>query len=551
MALDLDIVLPVASAPEIITTIVSWNIYDGIWDVLNITCLLFVPLFALMLSAWSEARQRGGDRDGVQAALLTMETRGMWMLGVLALAGVPLANVNVNGLTMHRQVCTGDTRVTETVNGSDTGTSWQGTITTLNGQTVRVPLWWALVQQLSSGLNNAAIASIPCTTDIRATSYALASNPVSRDGTLTRDLADFAGDCFLEALGMARNDIAEGKLTGLTEEQLHDLDWFGSAVLLNNTAYYQSLWAKRGVAGFVPADRLPERIYVRDSGGIQPTVGRPSCAEWWTGNGGSGLRERIISHINKNDPDLLEKARGALCFGGTFGFCSDAVTAENKIIRDLLTRDGKVLMRLARSAPGAIKPMDGWMGDFAYASSSDYNDGSVGGLGAETAGVIGSFFNKISFYPMITMARAAALPAQAITMAAIVIALPFILLFSSYSIQTLITVTFGIFAVRTWNVIWAFARYLDDNMIISLRAQGLFIGISEYTDVRSHAIDFVIGTIYLVGPAFWVGLLGWAGWNIGKIYNYVSDAGNKSGAAGAAGGSLVQKTVGSPARMKK
>ena len=88
-------------------------------------------------------------------------------------------------------------------------------------------------------------------------------------------------------------------------------------------------------------------------------------------------------------------------------------------------------------------------------------------------------------------------------------------------------------------------------MIISLRAQGLFIGISEYTDVRSHAIDFVIGTIYLVGPAFWVGLLGWAGWNIGKIYNYVSDAGNKSGAAGAAGGSLVQKTVGSPARMKK
>lgn len=538
------VTMTVSSAPDVITTMVGWAVYDGIWGVLSASGLLLLPFIGLVLSAWTESRERLGDDNGGKAALLVLETRGVWMLIVLYLAGQPAFELNIGGLGLHRQVCTAgttSTRVAETGTGSSTGTSWDNAITTLGTTTVQVPIWWAVVNQLAIGLNNAAIASIPCTADVRSTVFQLNSNPVSRDADLTRDLADFAGMCFGPALGAARNDIGQGRLT-LTDDEKQDLDWLGSGVL--NTSYYPNLFAKRGVAGFAPAARQPEQFY-EQSAGVPPDVGRPSCSEWWSGSGGPGLRARIVEHINKTDPDLLDKARGALCFGGTVGICSDITTAENAVIRSLLEKDGETLTRLARSAPGAVKSMDAWMGSVASASVADYNDSSAVGAVSEAIGVIGAWWQKTSFLPMVTLTRAAALPLQAITGGIIIIALPLILLLSSYSVQTLFTVTFGVFGVKTWTVIWAFARFMDDSFMQGLRSMGLNGSfLSGAVDVRSLAIDFLIGLIYIGGPAIWVGLLGWAGWNIGNASrDYMKSSEQTMSGTGNAGGRFTNNTI--------
>lgn len=536
------IALPVSSAPDVITTMVGWAIYDGVWGVMAQTALIWLPFIALLLTVWSGARERLGDSDGVRVALLMLETRGAWMFVVLALAGMPLLEVNIGSLALHRQLCTGDvdsTRSSEVTHGDATGTSWDERITTLGDQTVKVPVWWAFVYALSAGLNNAAIASIPCTSDIRATAYQLNSNPVSRDGQLTRDLADFTGDCFREAAGQASNDLGSGRLT-LSDEQRQDLGWLGASILIER--YYPTLFAQRSVVGFTPAGRSSELFYAAANDGIPPEVGRPSCSEWWQGQGGPGLRQRVIDHINQTDPDLLSKARGALCFGGSFGFCSDTTSAENQIIRSLLERDDATLSHLARSAPGAVRHhLSAAVGEIAYLGLSDYNGDRSGERISEFVGVLGSLWDKATFYPTVVMARAAALPLQAIAVAVIIVALPFILLFSSFSMQALFTVSFGLFAVKTWTVIWAFARYLDDNLLIALRAQGVMLGSAEYLDLRSHAIDFITGALFLIAPLLWSSLLAWAGWKIGGVAGeYVRPVGQHTASAASAGGTAMR-----------
>lgn len=532
--------LPVSSAPDVLTTLVGWSIYDGVWSVLSSTGLLLVPFIALVLIAWTEARQRQADQDAVLAALRVLETRGLWMLVVVSLAGMPAFEVSVGSLALYRQVCTGDAtpaRVAETASGGATGTSWDAPITTLGGQSVQVPVWWAVMQALSIGLNNAAIAAIPCSADIRSTMHQLTSNPVSRDGVLMRDLGDFNGDCFRPALGMAHNDLGQGRLT-LTSAQKEDLDWFGSDTLL--TAYYPTLFAKRGVTGYSPADRQPEQFYTRQAG-APPEVGRPSCVEWWSGSGGPGLRARIVEHINRSDPGLFARAARAIECGNLAEGCGTPLDAENQVIRRLLAGDAQLLSALARSAPGAVRDPVGGITTFGrpYVTVPDYNSDSPGNGVAERVGVLGSAWQKLTFYPMVVMARAAALPVQAIAGAIVIVALPFVLLLSSYSVQTVFTVTFGLFAIRTWTVIWAFARYLDDSLLVALRAMGLMAGLDELLDVRSHAIDFVIGTLYMIAPLMWMGILAWAGWRVGGITGeFVKNANAAAGAAGAAGGNI-------------
>lgn len=536
--------MTVSSAPDVITTMVGWAIYDGVWSVLSASGLLLLPFIGLVLSAWTEARERHGDGESAQAVLLVLETRGLWMLVVLYLAGMPALDVSIGSLGLHRQVCTADatpTRVAETGSGSNTGTTWDTAITTLGERTVQVPIWWAVVNALAIGLNNAAVASIPCTADVRMTAYNLTSNPVSRDADLTRDLADFAGMCFGPALGAARNDIGQGRLT-LTDEEKQDLDWLGSEVLL--TRYYPNQFVKRGVAGFAPAGRQPEQFY-EQSAGVAPDVGRPSCSEWWSGSGGPGLRARIITHINQTDPDLLDKARGALCFGGTVGICSDTTTAENAVIRSLLARDGQVLGRLARSAPGTVKSMDALLGPWASASGADYNSSSVVDLAAEAVGVAGAWWQKTTFVPLVVLTRAGALPMQAISGAVIIIALPLILLLSSYSVQTTMTVTFGVLAIKTWTVIWAFARFLDDFFQQGLRSFGINNDLlSTVVDIRYIAIDYLIGLLYMGGPAIWVGVLGWAGWNIGNAArDYMKSQEQTMAGVSARGAGMAEKAI--------
>jgi len=121
--------------------------------------------------------------------------------------------------------------------------------------------------------------------------------------------------------------------------------------------------------------------------------------------------------------------------------------------------------------------------------------------------------------------------------------LPFALLFSSYSIGTIVQLSIILFAIKFWTVLWAIAHWLDDHLLTALQPDSWY---RFYTgSVTPDVIDFTTGIMFVALPIFWLGLLGWAGARVGgEVTNAVSQMRTPSADAGIRGGNQLKKTAG-------
>ncbi len=504
-------IMEVASTIDIYTTVLGWTLFDRIWQALSDTGLALLPFFAVFVQSFSRNWGEASD-EGAAASVRGIELELAGMLTVAALACAPVMQVQVGDLS-HTAACG-----TQTVTGGSTGTGYDTAFGGIGGGTAPlVPVWWRAVMAVSGGLSNVAIAATPCKTNLAQLNYQMANTKIA-DPDLRQQLQLFQTDCF----GPARAKFFREHTVLPTHYSPDDIDWPGSQYFQDTAGFYGdpnpnlAPRAKEEIPGF-PYDTNRDFEY----GGTAPAsgLGKPTCKQWWT-DGTVGLRQRLLSQI---DPG--SQSQFSTWFTATYSGKTTA-DAQNEEIHRLFVQEVKAGGWQAHGA-----------GDALWASLNPVH--LLANLGNDWHVIE----QRSSFYAL----QQAAPVGQSLILMALYMSLPFVLVFSSYSIETVLMASVGIFALRFLTALWALASWLDSALVEGLGMQWWKALIPGQDGGIAIMVSQMVGGLMYVGlPIVWMMALGWAGHNLAAgegIAHMSRGIGQAAGGAIRFGGNLLKSKM--------
>lgn len=485
---------------EYYLTLVSWIVHNGIWSILVASGVFAIPFLAIILQEWLRSRAEGAD-EGNKGALSAsrIENRIFVAIVVILFAGIPFIDVDFTTLQFDRsRSAQCQVSVPEPAE-----TGWSQSFSTLNNQSAKVPVWWYFIHAISRAVTGASVAAIPCGTDLRQIRMEVDAARID-DPVLAQEVADFTHDCY----GPARAKLFMNR-PELSEEQMYDVTWIGARFFLDTTGYYDTYRSKTPRAGW-PYDST------RDAGLAEVTsgAGYPTCQQWWSDNG--GLRARLLDQV---DPHLLTR------ISGWAGFLSQDQVSDS-VIRAIVSP------RQQKLNQGAI-----------YSDYGGQIEMTVPDVATRAASDVGLAVGSIAFFPAMDAMRQALPMVLALLKMALVICIPLVLLIGTYDLKTVVTISivqFALFFVEFW---FQLARWIDSTILDALYGWGWgwnrphtnfdpLLGLNNaFGDML---ISFVMATMFIALPAFWVAALGWAGVHAGVIAQNLAvgskDAKDSSGA---------------------
>jgi hypothetical protein len=132
---------------------------------------------------------------------------------------------------------------------------------------------------------------------------------------------------------------------------------------------------------------------------------------------------------------------------------------------------------------------------------------------------------------------------QSLILMTIYLCLPFLLVFSSFSIQSVMLTSLGIFAMRFLTALWALATWLDTSMIESLGIEWWRFMTSFGPSISVVVVNTVAGLLYIGMPLVWFTVIGWAGHTLASV-GLVASINDPIGKGAAGPVSGVTRTVG-------
>lgn len=484
---------------EYYLTLVGWIVHNGIWNILVASGMFALPFVSIVIQEWLRARTEGADEGnkGVLSAV-RIENRVWVAIVVILFAGIPFINVNLSTIQFDASrstQCKVDVATPQ-------DTRWSNAFTTLNNQSAQVPVWWFFMHAISKAITGAAVAAIPCGTDLRQMRMDIDSTRIS-DPVLAQEVADFTHDCY----GPARAKLFMGR-PALSDTQMNDVTWIGSGYFLGTGGFYDTYHSQ------TPRSAWPYNA-TRDAGLAQVDNGGgyPTCQQWWS-DGDQGLRNRLLAQV---DPDLLSR------IGRWVGFVSRQ-QADDAIIR-------------AIAAPRQQTMNQGQ----AYADYGGQVDMTLPNIVTRGAADVGLAAGSIGFFPAMDVVRQALPMVLSFLKMAMVICIPLVLLFGTYDLKAVVTmscVQFALFFVDFW---FQLARWLDSTILDALYGWNsphsnlnLFLGLNNaFGDML---LNFVMASMFIVLPSFWVMALAWAGVRAGNLVGALTAATGDAKSAGGSGG---------------
>lgn len=480
----------------------GWLIQNALWDVFTQTGLAAIPFIALIVSEWYRARQEGDD-EGNKGVLSVnrIETRLYAMALVFLFTCQPILTMQLT--TVDSDLQRSQQCGTRQISAGQWGES---TLNSLDGKVPSIPVWWAFVHAVSHGVTGAAVAAIPCSTDFQSIRTELDLTTIE-DPVLQREVGEFQLSCF----GPARNRLFQ-ESGSVDSNRSQDVDWIGSNYFLETPGYYDSFHAGRPVQGF-PYNETRDASRPNTGPGQD---GYPTCSEWWSA-GGVGLRDRLHDQV---DTGLWDSVRSVFSN-------SDA---EDYVIRRMVSpRSGAANGNLNQASVG-YRDLDGGSGFW--------------GATVTAGALLGGGMTALPFQSGMDMLKQALPMVQSILVMAVVICLPFVMLISGYSFKVAGVATFGLFATWFLTFWWEVARWMSSNLVelIYKSDAAKMSWLSAANNMYDRMVlMFVEGTMYMVLPALWVGVLGWAGMSIGGAVGQSVNKGTQDAqGAGKTGGSKGQ-----------
>lgn len=494
---------------EYYLTLVGWIINNGIWDMISDTGLFALPFIIIVAREWIKVRGEGADEGNKGVlSLARIETQLYVGYVVVSLCAVPAISVGFD--TLQFDQARGKQCQLLTPAPSETG--WNTTFSSLAGKSAKVPVWWALVHALSKGLNSGAVAAIPCGTDLRQMRMEVDAMRIGNP-LLAQEVADFTHDCFGPSrarLFMRQPDIGS---TATDQKALQDLNWIGSHYLLNTAGYYDTDYSR------TPRTSWPYDTK-RDDGMPQVTGGGgyPTCKQWWS-DGSIGLRDRLKAQV---DPSLLNQ------FLGWAKWLSQEEVTDS-MIRQLVSPSSQVNGDVYNDYGGQI-------------------DGTVWNGLARAGGTLGVAVGSLAFFPAMDMVRQALPMVVAFLKMAMVISIPLVLIIGAYQLKVAMTMSVTMFALIFVDFWFQLARWVDSTIIDVLYGSGSphlsfdpVMGLN--TTTQDAILNFVMGSMFIILPTFWVVALGWAGVQTGNIIGGLTNGTKDIQQAGGQGASVAKDAI--------
>ncbi|WP_287497681.1 conjugal transfer protein TraG N-terminal domain-containing protein [Pandoraea sp. CB10b_02] len=491
---------------EYYLTLVSWVVHNGIWSVLVASGMFAVPFLAIVIQEWLKARAEGAD-EGNKGVLSSarIENRVFVAIVVIMFAGIPFIDVDFNTIKYDRSRSTQcQVNVPE-----PTDTGWSQSFSTINNQSAKVPVWWFAMHAISRAITGASVAAIPCGTDLRQIRMDIDATRID-DPMLAQEISDFTRDCY----GPARAKLFMTR-PSLSEEQMHDVTWIGSNYFVGTAGFYDSYRSR------TPRDAWPFDA-TRDAGLAQVPGGGgyPTCRQWWS-DGGHGLRVRLLAQV---DPSLLTR------LAGWAGFLSQA-EVNDSVIRAVASP------RQQKLNQGAV-----------YTDYGGQIDMTLPNIVTRAASDVGLTVGSLGYFPAMDVVRQALPMVLSLLKMALVICIPLVMLTGTYDLKTVVTVSvvqFALFFTEFW---FQLARWIDSTILDALYGWGWgwnrphtnfdpLVGLNN--TFGDMLLNFVMATMFLILPTFWVAALAWAGIRAGNVLQGLSTGTRDAGQAGGRGGGLM------------
>lgn len=506
----------VGSFLEVYTTLFGWLLYDNVWSVLSDTGLAYIPFFTVIIRNFSEPYMSQEAKDAASVSQRRMELDIIAMFVAVIIVVSPWMDLNVAS-NSYKEACSTAPAVT----GGSTGTTYDTSFTTvaLGSAVAKVPIWWYMVMNLSGAINDSVIAGMHCSVNVRQVQYEI-NNIQIQDKGLKDDLARFQSECYVEGLAKVAEDPTTSQTAfnaGTFDDD--DRDWMGSKFFTNTAGYYDSIRPISPVDGFA---YNATRDIEYDSTVATPTNGRPTCKDWWT-TATTGLNARLNNEI----PAAKNASLGLL---GTLHGNSLAKVREDSVKTVLINGDitGNAMDRMVLSGSSLRGPIGvtNFLDPVAKRTLAAATTGAAWALVQTTLITIQNMAPNL----------------QALILMSIYFLLPFILVMGSYQWKVIITATFVIFAIRFLTVIFALLIVLDTHLFqaINVGTTNNIVNTIDTKVIGRGVADLSIAAMWLIMPALWLGMIGWAGF---KAASSVSTGSKEAKSTGDKGTDTVKSTV--------
>ncbi|WP_338523985.1 conjugal transfer protein TraG N-terminal domain-containing protein [Pseudomonas batumici] len=491
---------------EYYLTLVSWIVNNGLWEVLVASGVFALPFLAIILQEWLRARTEGADEGnkGVLSAM-RIENRVWVAIVVILFAGIPFVPVDLSTLQFDES----RSRQCQVRVATPGESGWNNAFTTLNNQSAEVPVWWFFMHSLSKAVTGAAVASIPCGVDLRQMRMAIDGARID-DPLLAQEVADFTRDCYARARARMFMDRPH-----LSEEQMNDVGWIGSRYFLDTPDFYERYRSSTPRSAWpYDANRDAGLAQVPDGGGY------PSCQQWWA-DGDQGLRARLLQQV---DVDLLTRlSRWA-------GFLPRS-EVDDAVIRAIASPRQQAMNQ------GQV-----------YNDYGGQVEKSISNIITRATADLGLTVGSLGFFPAMDVVRQALPMVLSLLKMALVICLPLVLVIGTYDLKTLVTascVQFALFFVDFW---FQLARWIDSTILDALYGSGASSGnfnvlFGLNNSFGDMLLNFVMATMFIVLPMFWIVILSWAGVTAGNVLQGFTSGVNDARTAGGSGADTVLKVI--------
>lgn len=529
--------MPVSSIIDLYTTMFGWYMYGAMWHVITGTGLIMAPFVAAIFQTLMEDSER--ERKDTKQFVRSLEFRIYSMVAVMVFAAQPYVILFPENMRYTHLACVaandGESSIlerrAEQISYGDTGTTADNHAgrfqVSLNGQEVRIPLWWYFISRLSHALTLSMKLELPCNPDLRTLVDGLSAIRI-HDDLLRREVSQFYKDCYRPSLTLYLRESQQRDFSlplSLRFNSEKELSWIGSRIFRELDGYYNFYRASEPVTEFFWIEARDGMVADQHYAGDR---GFPFCNEWWEPDNSNidGLRIRLL-HYLKSQPEWQDERQG---YGRQFGWWSDSyMGTDSQRVQD------DYLLRIALTSD-ATATFSG-----RFNTNLDQASGFWSGMGQHVvanAARFGIFLGSIPQRAEAKTHRAAAPIVQALILMFFIMFLPALLTLGMFDIGKLITLTVVCFTLIFWGYLFALCHYIENFFLESLLAstsdsnwnERLMAAVSDTaTDTNDDVklsisiIEWISRILYVALPVMLSILLGLVGHHAGGALGKVVD----------------------------
>ena len=481
---------------ELALTLYGWQVSNRIAELLVASGLIYIPLLWLVMRNWTQPARSQEAKAAAPVSMRRMEQDMLIAFISIILCFIPAVSVKTSDLTH-------TSPITEKVISSNSPDAPYASDEIPDE--IKVPVYWWLVHQLSTGFTKiftASIHSFGKPSHIRAITLELDYMTLD-DLQLRSELRRFDLDCHMPALRKLEQENPAAVIAHTTPSGPPS-QWRADDMFFETPGYYDKLIATQPMPAW-----LGKYAFQAGEEG-------PHCDVWWK-DPSNGLEQRIYDYIIKKTENPDHDFSLVTYVGPP--------TVEPTVRRFLLKEPPPAKF-------GADLSGDGAKGDL-LGSTVGYLGGAV-----VYPAIKGAMYLTKTALPMF----------QALALMCIYIAIPFAVPFAVLKPSLLLFFTSAIFSLKFLTGLWALATLLDEKLIKYMYGEHVIH--TGYGSPQDLVLSIVTTTSYVALPIVWIWLVssftGSSVSGVNSLFAYTAGKLDSSGQAGQRATTSAAKHLGGP-----